>query len=161
LLHYEGTLIIVSHDRDFLQGLTNKVFEFKNKKIKEYHGDIYDFLYSRKMQSLKELEVDNKKKFQIETQEKKSESKIKWEKKKQFERDFRKITKQIKNCETEIEELENKIIEKDKILINPEKYKDILSSGELYKEYENLKIRLENRMKYWEELQIELEKLKK
>ncbi len=161
LLHYEGTLIIVSHDRDFLQGLTNKVFEFKNKKIKEYHGDIYDFLYSRKMQSLKELEVDNKKKFQTETQEKKSESKIKWEKKKQFEKGFRKITKQIKNCETEIEELENKISEKDKILINPEKYKDILSAGELYKEYENLKIRLENRMKYWEELHLELEKLKK
>jgi len=56
LLQYNGTLIIVSHDRDFLQGLTNRVFEFRDGKIKEYLGDIYDYLEQRKMRELSELE---------------------------------------------------------------------------------------------------------
>ncbi|MCK5765876.1 MAG: ABC-F family ATP-binding cassette domain-containing protein, partial [Bacteroidales bacterium] len=56
LLQYEGTLVIVSHDRDFLQGLSNKVFEFRNKGVKEYLGDIYDFLYFKKLSNLRELE---------------------------------------------------------------------------------------------------------
>ncbi len=59
LLQYKGTLLIVSHDRDFLQGLTNKVFEFRNRQVKEYIGDIYDFLEARKIASLKELELNS------------------------------------------------------------------------------------------------------
>jgi ATP-binding cassette subfamily F protein 3 len=55
LLQYDGTLVIVSHDRDFLQGLTNKVYEFRNKKIREHLGDIYDYLEYRRMKNLNPL----------------------------------------------------------------------------------------------------------
>ena len=81
LLQYNGTLIVVSHDRDFLQGLTTRVFEFKNKGIRQHIGDIYDFLESRKMQSLKQLELNAKKK-DTKAGEAKSSGKESWEKKK-------------------------------------------------------------------------------
>ena len=74
LMGYDGTLIIVSHDRDFLQGLTNKVFEFKNKSIKQHIGDVYAFLASKKMGSLGELEVKASAAKEV-PEEKKSEAK--------------------------------------------------------------------------------------
>jgi ATP-binding cassette, subfamily F, member 3 len=60
LLQFQGTIILVSHDRDFLQGLSTRVFEFKNRKIKEFIGDIYDFIESRNIQNLAELEMAKK-----------------------------------------------------------------------------------------------------
>ena len=60
LLQFNGTLIVVSHDRDFLQGLTNRVFEFRHRAISEYIGDIYDFLEQRKLRDLSALEKANR-----------------------------------------------------------------------------------------------------
>ena len=88
LLQYDGTLIIVSHDRDFLQGLTNKVFEFRDKKIKEHLGDIYDFLEYRKLKSLQQLETAKKSESGQKAQP--SDRKLSYELKKQLERDIRK-----------------------------------------------------------------------
>ena len=138
LLMYEGTLIVVSHDRDFLQGLTTKVIEFKNKNIKEHLGDIYDFLEKRKLDSLKALE--EKKRFETESDKSKaSENKIRYEQKKQLEKEIRKINTQILKVEEEIQSLEEAIAKMDEKLANPDKYADEISSGELYKSYDQLK----------------------
>jgi len=157
LLQFDGTLIIVSHDRDFLQGLTNKVYEFRNKSIKEYPGDIYDYLNSRNMESLKELEVFAKEKKISAKKETKTESKIKWERSKNLDKKIRKVKKQIAALELAIEKLENEIVEVNLILSNPEENNERISSGEIYKDYDNLKTRLTSEMSKWEEFQIELE----
>jgi ATP-binding cassette subfamily F protein 3 len=158
LLQFDGTLIIVSHDRDFLQGLTNKVFEFRNKNIKEHLGDIYDFLEYRRLKNLKELE--KKTKANVDKAAVISDNKLNYERKKQLERDIRKLTNQITKLEENISELEEEISEKDKILSNPSEHPD-LDFDALSIEYNELNSALEKEMQKWEVLHNELEKLEK
>jgi len=160
LIQYNGTLIIVSHDRDFLQGLTTRVFEFKNRGIRQYIGDIYDFLESRKMQSLKQLEVNIKGKSSGQTESLSANKEI-WEKRRQFEKELRKITSQVEKCESIIMELEEAIQKQDEILMNPETYKEFISSKELFSEYELMKRQLDKKLEEWEMLHNELETMKK
>ena len=117
LLQYDGTLIIVSHDRDFLQGLTNRVFEFRNRKIREYIGDIYDFLEQRKLDNLSSLEARGKEKK--EEQEIISGNKQNWEKKKEFDKEMRKLRNQVAKCESGIETLESELRKKEEMLAIP------------------------------------------
>lgn len=161
LLQYDGTLILVSHDRDFLQGLSTKVYEFKNHTIKEYLGDIYDFLESRKLQNLKELERTAKNNLQNSKIEVVSANKLSWEKKKQFDKELRKLTNQIDKYETDIQELEKELKDMDDVLINPETYKQAIASSEFYSKYENKKKELEKKLLLWENHINELEDLKK
>ena len=157
LLQYDGTLIIVSHDRDFLQGLTNKVFEFRNRGIQEYLGDIYDYLHFRKMKSLRELE---QKQFQGAGKEKEfSKNKEIYEKNKQLDRELRKLNTQIKKCEEKIAALEAELAAMDKVLMDPEKHRDALSDPGVYKKYNALKEALEKEMQTWESLSLESESL--
>ncbi|MBI9037875.1 MAG: ATP-binding cassette domain-containing protein [Bacteroidales bacterium] len=160
LLQFEGTLIIVSHDRDFLQGLTDRVFEFRNNRLSYYPGDIYDFLESRKLRSLKELENKEKSKNKS-TRDSVSENKINYEKRKATEREIRKLSNQIKKSEKEIERLENEINTIDKYLANPEQFKSELENKDVFKSYENFKLKLDEEMKTWEELHSKLEKTQK
>jgi ATP-binding cassette, subfamily F, member 3 len=157
LLNYDGTLLIVSHDRYFLHGLANRIFEFKNHAIREYIGDIYDFLKSRKIDSLRELELSkkiNKQKGKIPEASVHSQNR---EKKKQFEKETRKLKTQIEKSEQEIERLEKEVGQTDEMLINPETYKTVLADKEFYANYEKLKSQLETELKNWESLQEELE----
>lgn len=150
LLQYDGTLIIVSHDRDFLQGLTNKVFEFRQKGVQEYLGDIYDFLHFKKLKSLRDLE---QKKLQTPAADKEtSRNKLMYEKAKQLDRDIRKIKSQIGKAEQAVEQLENEIAEMDKVLMDPERHKETLSDPEVFKRYNQLKRALEDQMEAWEKL---------
>jgi len=107
LLNFEGSVIVVSHDRDFLKGVTNRVFEFKNKGIREYIGDIYDYLDARKMQSLAELEVKESK------TEKKPEAKPSTnsavQDKKQQDKEVQRLKKAIEKAESEIATIEKEI----------------------------------------------------
>ena len=159
LLHYDGTLIVVSHDRDFLQGLTNKVFEFKNHKIKEYFGDIYDFLESRKIESLKDLEENNNVNKKLKDDEP-SKNKLIWEKKRLLDKQIRKINNQIIKSEKQIECIEGEINKIDKVLTNPQKHKDEIRGNDIFKKYENLRIKLKDEMSRWEDLNHKLEELK-
>ena len=157
LLQFTGTLIIVSHDRDFLQGLTNRVFEFRNQTIKEYIGDIYDFLDQRKLRNLQQLEKKEgtlNSEQQVETA---SGNKMSWEKRKLMEKEERKVKTQISRCESEIESLETRIVKKEEILGNPEKFRDQVGDEDLYREYERLKIKLQQEMDRWTALHEELE----
>jgi len=159
LLQYDGTLIIVSHDRDFLQGLTKKVFEFKNRTIKQYYGDIYDFLDSHKIDSLKSLEAAANVGKQKEISDQPSVNKINREKKKLHEKEVRKIQNLIKKSEEQIEVLEKGIKEMDVILMNPDSFKQAMSSGDIFRDYDEAKRKLDVEMSRWEKLHQEMEAL--
>ena len=155
LLQFEGTLIVVSHDRDFLQGLTEKVFEFRNKQIKPYIGDIYDFLESRKLENLKQLEINNRNTDNTKN-DAVSDNKISWEKKREIDKEIRKIKNKVEKCEHEISKIEAEIKRLDKVLANPEEHKAEFNKADIYKTYQDLKDKLDEQMLFWEELHTEL-----
>ena len=153
LLQYSGTLIIVSHDRDFLSGLTDRSLEFRNKGIKEYLGDISYFL--EKKEAEKGL---NQASGQSKNEDKKSSSaKISWEKKKETEKRLRKINKDIASCEKRIAGIEEEINLINQKLAQPEKYAEELKSGLLFKQHDNLDTELAEAYSLWEKLSHELE----
>ena len=154
LIQFDGTLIIVSHDRDFLQGLTNKVYEFRKPYIKEYIGDIYDFLEEKK---LKELDDLNKKQKSQPVESKVSQGKIDYELKKQNDRETKRIEREIKKLEEQIESLENEIAEMDKIMSSPSDFPDVNIDNAWYDSYGKKKEQLQNLMNQWEDKQMELE----
>lgn len=154
LIQFDGTLIIVSHDRDFLQGLTNKVYEFKKPHIKEYIGDIYDFLEEKKLKELNEL---NKKQNIQSSENKVSQNKLDYELKKQNDREIKKIEREIKKIEEQIESLESEISEMDKVMSAPDSYPNINIDNEWYNSYGIKKNRLQELMNRWEDKQMELE----
>jgi len=158
LLQYNGTLIIVSHDRDFLQGLTSRLYEFRNKKIKEFRGDIFDFLEKRRINTLAELE-QKEKKDQKKTGSR-SKSKTSWEQKKERERKARKVENAISRIEKQISELEDQLKVINEKLSKPDEYTKEIKSGELYKQHSTLTDAIEDSYHKWEVRHAELEPLK-
>ncbi len=156
LLKYDGTLILVSHDRDFLKGLSNKVYEFRNHKIKEHLGDITEFIYKRKLADLRDLEV---KKKEVKVKSESSSNKNDYEQRKELDKKLRKLKKLIAQCEANMEDYENKIAEKDALLINPEKAEGLLNDENFYKEYNNIKKQLGEEEDLWENLHNEYDEL--
>lgn len=161
LLKFDGTLIIVSHDRDFLQGLTDKVFEFRNKGIKVWIGDVVDFLRDRKMAHLKELEAVRLVQGTGSNGDAPSDNKVNYERRKQLEREIRKAESKVEKVEEEISRLESEISHFDKILADPESHSDAARSAALFKEYQGLKQELERKMEEWAILHEEAEQIKK
>jgi ATP-binding cassette, subfamily F, member 3 len=159
LLQYEGTLILVSHDRDFLQGLTNKVFEFKDRKIREYIGDIYDFLESRKIRSFKELEQAEAKNSGQGPAIDASDNKQLYERKKQLERDIRKLSGQIEKSENGIHHLEDLIKKLNEKLSEPSKLDKGETIDQVYQKYTHVQKDLDLEIVNWEKLSLELEGL--
>lgn len=158
LLQYKGTLIIVSHDRDFLEGLTDKVFEFKNRDIKEYIGDIYEFLNQRKIGMLEDLNTERKENKQ-KTGKLKSDSKLHWEARKKREKQIRKLEKLIRSTEDKIAEIEKEINRMDELMSKPENNRESMASGDIFRDYNELKASLDKEMDHWEKLQEELMEL--
>jgi ATP-binding cassette subfamily F protein 3 len=157
LLKFEGTLIVVSHDRDFLQGLTNKVFEFRNKNIREYIGDVYDFLETRKIHSLKQLEHKEASDPVGTNSNDVSLNKQLYERRKELDREIRKLNSRVIECEQEIAEVEKRLGELDRIFTDPDTMASD-SEGKHYKEYANLKKNMTNLMSEWERLHMQIEK---
>jgi ATP-binding cassette, subfamily F, member 3 len=158
LLKFDGSMIIVSHDRDFLQGLTQSVYEFAGGRIKEHIGDIYDYLQARKISSLKELEGKAvvEKKAEVKVEDKPSSQK---NEKRENDKEIKKIGSQVSKVEMEISRLETEIAGIDQKLQDPEEYKKILNDQLIFSQYEELKKKLEKELQRWEDLNIELEKL--
>lgn len=147
LLQYTGTLIVVSHDRDFLQGLTDTLYEFKNHTIKEFKGDIFEFLEYRKIEDLQALETEKRAITEKNTPTI-SQNKLNYEQSKQRERELRKLRSIVEKIEIEIETTEREIAQKDEILAsNPQ---SIANEPNFYTTYENLKNKLEQLMEEWE-----------
>ena len=161
LLQYNGTLIVVSHDRDFLQGLTNKVFEFKNGSIREYPGDIYDFLENRRLNALSQLELTRTQNSKTDKDNLGSENKRHWEKRKTEEKELRKLKNQISKCESEITHLESEIKIKETVLGDPATYQNFSKYNIIFEEYNRLKKRLESEVSKWENAHSLLDNLEK
>jgi ATP-binding cassette subfamily F protein 3 len=154
LLQFDGTLIIVSHDRDFLQGLTNKVYEFRKPNIKEYIGDIYDFLEEKKMKELDDL--NKKQKSQPITENTVSQGKLDYELKKQNDREAKRIEREIKKLEEQIEAVENEIAEMDAIMSSPDEHPEVKLDNAWYNLYGDKKNKLQALMEQWEEKAMSL-----
>lgn len=150
LLQYEGSLILVSHDRDFLQGLTSKVYEFKNHQMTAYDGDVFSFLAQRKLESLNVLQSRTTEKSLSD--DGKGSNKNQWEERKQRDAEERKRKNKVKKLESEIEELQQKLAEIEQKLSQPEKYSDQINSGELYAQYESVKSEIERKEEEWLEV---------
>lgn len=160
LIQFDGTLIVVSHDRDFLTGLTEKVFEFRNKTIREYIGDVNDFIKERKLENLRQLEKSAPAVKNIPTTSS-SSGKLEFERKKQIERELRKFQNQIARTENTIEYLEKEIHRLDQLLAQPDDQHPLVQSGEIFTLYQNLKEQLDSEINRWEMLHRELEDLQK
>lgn len=151
LLQYEGSLILVSHDRDFLEGLSTKTYEFKDKQLRGYTGDVYDFLAERKLESLNELQ--RKQAAAVASGEKAvSSNKENYERRKEQEAADRKKKNRLRKLEDEVEALQQKVAEIEAKLADPDKYAAEIASGELYKQYEEAKQQLEEKEMEWLEL---------
>lgn len=153
LKSYDGTLIIVSHDRDFLDGLVDKLYEFRDGKVKEHLGGVEDFLRRRKLESLNELERHSGQPSQqgmtvaaTEEEERKSASKQEYQEKKYISKEERKIRNRISFLEKSIEELENKMKGIEAILSNPGPEDDVM---ELTRDYLELKRDLDAKTEEW------------
>jgi ATP-binding cassette subfamily F protein 3 len=157
LKSFDGTAIIVSHDREFLDGLVTKVYEFGNKKVKEHLGGIYDFLQNKKIDSLRELEISTAKKQENSEQEKEiSENKLSYEARKELNKKIRKAEKDVEQAESAVEKLETELAEMTKELENPEKASDVDFIQIIQKKQREL----EQKMYEWEILSEEAEKLR-
>lgn len=157
LQKYDGTLIVVSHDRDFMDGLVEKVYEFRNQKVKEHIGSIYEFLRKKKLDTLKQLERRTVDEARIEKKED-SDTKKSYLEKKDTDRRIRKIEKELAQNENEIESLEAEKEELEKALANPETVKD---SGSMFARYEEIGKIMEKKLAEWEKLNLTLEQLNK
>jgi ATP-binding cassette subfamily F protein 3 len=122
LLQFEGTLIIVSHDRDFLEGLTDKVYEFRNKKIREHRGGIQIFLDKRRLERLQDLNSNSRtsqKKDQASDGETGSSNKQQFGRRKEYDKEIRKVQTQVERTESEIHSLETELEALKVLLSNP------------------------------------------
>ena len=157
LKSYDGTLIIVSHDRDFLDGLVDKLYEFRDGKVKEHLGGVQDFLERRKLETLNELERHYKpvaEEKPVEVIQKKEEAKQEYEAKKYISKEERKIRNRISFLEKGIEELEEKQSKIEEVLANPGPDDDIM---ELTRTYLENKRELDFKMAEWEKLSESIE----
>ena len=159
LKSYDGTLVIVSHDRDFLDGLVDKLYEFRDGKVKEHLGGVQEFLERRKLENLSELERHNKSaaaEKPVEVIQKKEEAKQEYQAKKYVSKEEKKIKNRISFLEKKIEEYEGKMSEIEEKLMNPGPGDDVM---ELTRAYLENKRELDYKMEEWSELNEKLETL--
>ena len=153
LLKYDGTLVVVSHDREFLDGLVDKIYEFRDGGVKEYLGGIRYFLEKRRLEDMRQIEAR-----EVATKEQKSTSgREDYLAKKENEKLIRKTQKAIEEKEMAIMELEEEIAAWDARLAAPEAHGINLSDSKVFEEYNALKQRLAFEEHEWEKLSYELE----
>jgi ATP-binding cassette, subfamily F, member 3 len=157
LLNYNGTLILVSHDREFLDGLTNKIYEFRDKKIREHRDNIYDFLKKKKIENLSQLDIKDKKKKILETKTETAVQKQLYQERKELDREIRKVINLIELLEREIGSAESGIREMDKKMSEGNSN----FNQEFYQKYDKQKKVIEEGMPEWEKLQNVLEGLRR
>ena len=157
---FEGTAIIVSHDREFLDGLVSKVYEFGGGRVREHLGGIYDFLRSRKIDELNELGKGDERIKTEELQPKPQtsnlnpqSSKLNYAERKELQRRIGRVEKAVKESEAKIAEMENRINELDQLLMKPENAADMV----LVTEYTTTKSALDAESDRWMALSEELE----
>ncbi|MBP5709294.1 MAG: ABC-F family ATP-binding cassette domain-containing protein [Bacteroidales bacterium] len=149
ILKYDGTVIVVSHDRDFLDGVVSKVYEFRNHGIKEYLGGIYDFLRKKNIDNLRAIEIKDAPVKQTEDVAAPSSNKQRYLEKKEYDRTLRKLKKQVDLAEKEIENIEQEIKYTEEKLNSPTL--ETQKRQDLYEYYKILKKSLDTEMERWEQ----------
>ena len=153
IMKYDGTVVVVSHDREFLDGMVEKVYEFRDGGVKEYLGGIYYFLEKRKLESLQEIERrDAPAKAAAKGDEPAASGKLSYEQKKEQEKQARKAKKAVEAIEAELAGIEKQIAEYDARFVAAAEYNEAD-----YKAYNELKNRYEHQMHEWEKASYELE----
>ncbi|MBF1420642.1 ABC-F family ATP-binding cassette domain-containing protein [Hoylesella nanceiensis] len=152
---FDGTAIIVSHDREFLDGLVGKVYEFGEGKVREHLGGIYDFLQSKKIDSLTTLELSKNVSSPEPEPVAKTENKLNYAERKELQKQLNRIEKAIKETEKDIEKYETRVKELEEILLKPEHASDM----GLINEYTNITAQLEKANEKWLELSEEKEQI--
>ena len=158
---FDGTVIIVSHDRDFLDGLATKVYEFGGGAVKEHLGGIYEFLQKKKIENLNELSTSPtaaiaKQKEANSVSSPASDSKLSYEAQKEQNKKIKKLEKQVADCESAIEKAETEIAAVEEKMATPEGAADMT----LYEQHNQLKQKLDTIVEEWESLSMELDELK-
>ena len=159
LLEYDGSLVVVSHDREFLQGLTEKVYEFKERNIKEYLGDINEFLKEKDLENFKQLETSQAKQ-KVKEKKEDSHHKISYQEKKDLDKKIKKLNNKIRKFEKEIDALEEEIKEIDSNLADPEKFKELSQNPDFFANYEQKQLNLKDTEQFWEKANLDLDTLK-
>lgn len=149
LKSFEGTLLVVSHDRDFLQQLTHTVYEFKDKKVREYLGDIDYYLEERKAQDMRQIEISTEKKVLSKPKEKTNSY--------EEEKKIKSLNNKISNAESNINKLETEIEKLDVKLAAD--YDKMMADSDFFVTYEKKKKQLQEQMELWEKFQEEIELL--
>ncbi len=154
LQSFEGTLLLVSHDRDFLQGLTNKVYEFKDQKIKEYLGDIDFYLEQRKVADFRAIE---KKQEQKKQQQKNSQKQTSSSKEVSYkdQKAMKSLQNKLSNLEAQISDLETAIQKQDQALELD--YEKTAADPDFFDRYQANKTSLQDCMKRWEKISTEID----
>ena len=155
IMKYDGTVVVVSHDREFLDGMVEKVYEFRDGGVKEYLGGIYYFLEKRKLESLQEIERrDAPAKMPAKGDEPKPavSGKLSYEQRKEQEKQLRKAKKVVETIEAELADIEKRIAEYDARFAAATEYNEAD-----YKAYNELKTRYDHQMHEWEKALYELE----
>ena len=158
---YDGTVIVISHDREFLDGLVERVYEFRDGRVKEHLGGIYDFLRDRQIESMREIE--QKKPSQAaapKTNKGGLSGKMLYEQKREAEKQLRKAERDVERAEEEIMALEKEIAEMDRKMADPAASGIDLTDGTYYAEYNKKKEELTRLTYRWEELSITLDRIK-
>ena len=146
LKNFNGTLILVSHDREFLQGLCTTVYGFKDREIKEYLGDIDYFLEQHKMESLREAE-----KRTVVKEEKSSTQKEEYQRSKEEEKELKKLNNKLSKIETEIADLESEIEKLDLELA--QNYDEVSARPNFFEKYKAKKAKVDALMEEWEKVE--------
>lgn len=155
---FDGTVIVVSHDRDFLDGLVTKVYEFGGGQVKEHLGGIYDFLQKKQIDNLAELQLSaspTQIKSQQPAESQPSAAKLSYEQQKELNKKLKKVERRVADCEAEIEQTEAAIAMLEAQMATPEGASDMT----LYERHTRLKQQLDKAVEAWEEASIELESL--
>ena len=150
IMKYDGTVVVVSHDREFLDGMVDKIYEFRDGGVQEYLGGIYYFLEKRKLASLQEIERRDKP--TAATAPKESTGKLSYEQKKEQEKLLRKLRKQVSEIEAELAKVEEEIAAFDQKFAVATEYVEAD-----YKAYNDLKARYDHLMHEWEKASYEVE----
>ncbi|MBS6459720.1 MAG: ABC-F family ATP-binding cassette domain-containing protein [Alistipes sp.] len=149
---FDGTVVVVSHDREFLDGMVDKVYEFRDGGVREYLGGIYYFLEKRKIENLHEIERKSSASSEQPSKAESATGKLSYEQKKEQEKAIRKIRKNIESIENELGEIEKQIADYDAKFAAATSY-----DADDYKTYDELKKRYDHLMHEWEKANYELE----
>ena len=154
IMKYDGTVVVVSHDREFLDGMVDKVYEFRDGAVKEYLGGIYYFLEKRKLESLQEIERHDAPERSKGVPEKSgaASGKLSYEQKKEQEKLVRKLRKAVETIEAGLADIERQIADYDTKFAAATEYNEAD-----YKAYNELKARYDHQMHEWEKASYELE----